>query len=234
MPNYPGPDQASAWWTWQGLDGTGALLAEQGRKGLHLTPRGLAAPNYGLGTNGKTGQLTLSGATHYADMAAAVAARWYEVAPTTEVTVGIVARFAAPAANDVIFSCLNGGPTRGLVVKLSAAERVQVAGYDAAGAVTSATMTADNALTGRTRCIIVALRPATSLALAYVDAAPVACAFAGGAGPIAYDAAVMPAVGAIPGGGNYHEGGLFGVFVWPRILLSDEVARWSNEWQDRT
>jgi hypothetical protein len=234
MPLYPGPDQASAWWTFQGLDGTGLLLAEQGRKGLHLTPRVLAAPNYGLGTNGKTGKLTLNGTTHYADMAADVAARWYTVAPTTEITVGIVARFAAPAANDVIFSCLNAGPTRGLIVKLSAAERVQVAGYDAAGAVTSATMTADNALTGRTRCIIVALKPATSLALAYVGGASVACTFAGGAGPIAYDGAVMPSIGAIPGGGNYHDGDLFGVFVWPRILLASEVGKWSDEWQGRT
>jgi hypothetical protein len=53
-------------------------------------------------------------------------------------------------------------------------------------------MTADNALTGRTRCIVVALKPATSLALAYVEGAPVACTFAGVAGPVAYDAAIMP------------------------------------------
>lgn len=234
MPTFPGPDEASAWWTWQSLDAGGTLLAEQGRLALHLTPRVLAAPNYGLGSNGKTGRLTLNGATHYADMAAAVAARWYTAAPTTALTVGIAARWAAPAINDVIFSCLNAGPTRGLAIRLSAAERIQVAGYDAAGAVVSATMSADAPLTSRTRVVVMTLQPSASWATAFVDGVPVGCTFAGSNNPIAYDTAVMPAIGAIPGGGNYHDGDFFAICIWPRVLLSSEIGSWTCIWRDRT
>lgn len=234
MPTFPGPDVASAWWTWQSLDDGGTLLAEQGKSALHLTPRNLVAPNYGLGSNGKTGRLTLNGTTQYADMAAAVAARWYATAPTTALTVGIASRWAAPAANDIIFSCLNAGPTRGLAVRLSAAERVQVAGYDAAGAVVSATMSADAPLSARTRVVVVTLQPSSSWASAFVDGVPVGCTFAGSNNPIAYDAAVMPTMGAVPGGGSYHDGDLFPVCIWPRVLLASEVAAWTAYWRDRT
>lgn len=234
MPTFPGPDVAAAWWTWQSLDDGGTLLAEQGKSALHLTPTNLAAPNYGLGSNGKTGKLTLNGANQYGVMPAAAAARWYANAPTSALTVGFVATWDDPTANDVIFSCLNAGPTRGLTVKLSTSARVQVAGYDAAGAVKSATFTADQRLAGSTRVVVIALQPSASLALAWIDGTPIAATFAGTTTSIAYDTAVMPTIGSIPGGGNYHDGDLFPLCIWPRVLLASEVAAWTSYWRDRT
>lgn len=234
---FPGPDEASAHWTFPGLNAAGLLVKEGGRLDLDLTPRNLVAPAYGMGTNGKTGRWRLDGVNQYGDLAVGAtlpATRWYANAPTTALTVAIVARFNAPAVNDVIFSCLNAGPTRGLAVLLSAAERVRVAAYDAAGAIMSATMSADAPLTGRTRVVVVQLQQATGLARSYVDSAVVAAAFAGSANPIAYDAAILPTVGAIPGGGNYHDGDFFALCFWPRIVLEPEIAAWTNYWRERS
>jgi len=234
---WPGPDKASAHWTFDGLDAGGTLIREGGRLDLHITPVNLAAPAYGLGTNGKTNRWRLDGVNQYGYLSSLFGImpqwRWFDNAPTTALTVGIVARWNAPAANDVIFSCLNAGPTRGMAVRLSTAERVQIAAYDAAGAISTCTMSADAPLTGRTRVVMMAMEQAGSLARAWVDGQGVAAAFAGSLLPVAYDWALLPALGSIPGGGNYHDGDFFAICIWPLIFTDSEAKAFSDYWRDR-
>lgn len=231
----PGQEDAALYALWRAVTPDG-LIEEQGRYNLHLTPQNLSAPMFGLATDSRGSSFIELNRVNmqYVDLSVAAARqRFYAVAPASGITCGIVARWTAPLINDVIFSCLNAGPSRGLALRHSAAERLQLTGYDAAGAPWTATMAADGPFAGRTRTAVFIVRPSVSQTNVWIDGLDVVATFAGTTLPVAYDTAIAPTIGSIPGGGNYHHGRLYAVCLWPGVLDSDRITAWGAYWRDR-
>lgn len=203
---------------------------ESSGRGLHATPSGYAAPNYGLAT-GASGAAYI--ACDGANDLGTISTRFYDKTPLSAVTIVLAQRFNAPAANDFVFSSVNAGATRGLAVDFSTAERLRIRAYDGAGAVMSCTMTADGPLTGRTRVVVLSLTQAASLARAWVDGEGAAATFAGSTAVIAYDATVVPTLWSIVGGGGYNDGDVYLFGIDDRAWTDSEARAFSRWARDR-
>ena len=87
FPPTPGPQDSSCvfWHDFEELT-TGNLWRDKSRNGLHATPQaGFTAPNYGLARSAKgKGYANLTGA---ANAYATLPLRFYDVAPTMDLTV---------------------------------------------------------------------------------------------------------------------------------------------------
>ena len=213
----------------------GNLFKDSGPHGLHLTPVNFVAPNYGLvqGPSGAT-CLRFNGTTQYAYMAAAAAARFYARAPTTTVTIAFVARHVLPAAGSFVFNARDIATTRGLVVRYSTTEILNLRGQDAGGVQTNLTDTNNIPLTGRTVISAYALDKTVLTGLIWHDGSGRAASIAGNTNPIAYDAGTAPTMGAQPGGGGYFNGDIYFAGLWsgPPWSLAEYQAFY-RYWADR-
>lgn len=230
QPPTPGPHDARcvAYWPFGTLT-DGNLFRDDGRLALHLTPTGLASPAYGLARTSKgTAYLELDGSTDYATMDATTRARFYANAPTSIVTALVVAKYDAPATDDIIFSCVNAGGTRGFAVKVSAAsaERLALVSYDAAGAASSVTAAANVPLTLHRRASLLCLDRAGGIGYIWHDGRQVtSTTVSGSTNAIAYDTGTVPTVGATPAAASFHDGRLFAVALWTGWAPTDREAR---------
>ena len=192
---------------------------------LNVLPVGYAAPAYGIFT-GPSGAKAIS--FNGANQRGTLPLRWYTNAPTTAVTVAVVARYNAPAASDRIFNATNAGGTLGFVLRHSVAERLHLYCLDAVSAVTLESIESDDApLTSRTRVSVLSARQST--ALRWVDRVGRAATGSANANPVAYDVAGVPTVGAVGGGGAYFDGDLYFLGIWPR-LFTDAEAKAMSDW----
>jgi hypothetical protein len=231
MALFPTP-QESCFYLAPELTDTG-LWRDLSPFGLHGTVGGgYAGPAYGI-TTGPSGAKYI--ACDGANDNGTLPLRFYTNAPTTAITVALVQWFNAPAADDRVFDCVNAGVTRGFAVDFSAAARLRIRAYDAAGAVKSCTLTADAPFVSRTRVVVLTMEPARSYAAAWVDRVQVAATFAGSTTPIAYDAAVVPTLFSIVGGaGNFNDGGVYALAVDDRVWSHAEAVAFCDYWRDRT
>lgn len=197
--------------------------------GLNVTPVGYAAPNYGI-TTGPSGAkcITFNGANQRGTLPL----RFYNNAPVGDFTIACVARHNAPANLDYIFFGHNNAWTRGIGLTVSpTAERMMARSYDAAGAFTTWTDAASVPFTGRTRVSVLSLSPAGSTGRSWHDRVGVAGAFAGSTNPIAYDVAAVPVIGSwSAGAGNFFDGNLYLLAIWPRLFSSQEAVAFSDYW----
>ena len=211
----------------------GNLWKDSSPYGLHVTPVGYAAPNYGLslGPSGAP-RITFDGAAQRGTLPL----RFYATAPVGDFTITCVARHNAPANLDQIFFAHNNGWTRGISLLITpTAERMQIRSFDAAGAVSSWTDAASVPLTQRTRASVLSLSQAGSTGRSWHDSVGVVGAFAGSTAVIGYDAAAVPCIGSwSAGAGNFFDGDLYFLGIWPLIFTDSEARAFSAFWMDRT
>lgn len=208
----------------------GNLWKDSGPHGLHVTPVNFTAPNWGIST-GPSGakMITFNGTNQRGTLPL----RWYTNAPTTAVTVAVVARYNAPAASDRIFNATNAGGTLGFVLRHSVAERLHLYCLDAVSAVTLESIESDDApLTSRTRVSVLSARQST--ALRWVDRVGRAATGSANANPVAYDVAGVPTVGAVGGGGAYFDGDLYCLGIFSRVWSDSEAKAFADYWRERT
>ena len=216
----------------------GNLWKDSGPNGFDWTPNAnYAAPAYGIAP-GPSGApyIGFNGANQYGTLAAAPMARFYATcAGVARFTVAIVARHNAPAANDIIFNTMDGGGTRGLILRYLAAERLFLRGLDAAAAASLyALESTDASYTSRTRVTILSAFGAD--AYGWVDGVQRTMTFptAGNGNAVGWNAAIVPTVGAFSGGGFYFDGDLYFLGIWPLIFTDSEARAFSAYWMDRT
>lgn len=203
---------------------------------LDITPNAnFVAPSYGIG-NGPSGapKINFNGTNQCGAMSAAVAARFFTIAPSGPMTAVVVARHNAPAISDRIFSCTTAASTRGFNVSMSTAERLQFASYDAGGLLGQYVVEADNApLTSRTRVTILGFN---GLAFyRWVDRDGRLAVGGGNGNPIAYDNTVLPIVGAhIGGAALFFDGDLYFLGFWPFVFSDQEAKAMSDYWREKT
>lgn len=231
---WPGPEKSCLYLDPAAGLTDGNLWKDSGPYGLHVTPVGYAAPNYGLslGPSGAP-RITFNGANQYGTLPL----RFYATAPVGAFTAVCVARHNAPANLDQVFFAHNNGWTRGISLLITpSAERMQIRSFDAAGAVSTWTDAASVPLTQRTRVSILSLSQVGSSGRSWHDEVGVAGAFAGSTNPIAYDAAAVPTIGAWVGGaGNFFDGDLYFLGIWGGIVFTNSEAKaFSAFWMDRT
>lgn len=235
---FPGPDSAILH-----LDPAlgltdGGLWRDGSKYGLHVTPNAnYAAPNYGLAI-GPSGApyIGFNGVNQNGSLVAPANTRFFSVAPTTQATVVVVARHNDPTATDNIFSSENAGATRGFIVSMNTAARMQVFGWDAAGALTFYPLDGnDTPYAARTRVTIISGRCTDALALRWIDGVgrTASYAIAATVGPIAYDAAVVPTVGCRTDGIRRFDGSLYFLGIWPLVFTDQEARACSAFWLDR-
>jgi len=235
---WPGPDSACYYLDPSAGLTDGGLWKDSSRFGLHCTPVGYAAPNWGysLGPSGAP-RITFDGAAQYGTIAAPANARFFTAAPLTEMTIAVVARHNSPAAGDRIFSCNDAVSTRGFGFAMQAAAVMQIAGYNAVGALIFYPVEGDNGpYISRTRLTILSGRCVDATARRWVDGVGRVTTYgvAAAPGPIAYDTAVVPTVGRHTSGGLYFDGDLYFLGIWPLVFTDSEARAFSAYWMDRT
>lgn len=217
----------------------GNLWRDSGPHRLDVTPQaGFVAPNYGivLGPSGAPCIRFTGAANVYGLMSGAAQARFYAVAPTTAMTLAIVARHTTPAVSNRIFYARNAGATRGIFAAYmgASAERINLYGYDAAATACIVQDTANVPLTGRTRISSYSESIAdTTMRYVWHDGQGYAATVAGAAAAIAYDTTIVPVVGAATGGGFPFVGDLYFMGLWPRTWSLAEYQAFYRYWADR-
>ena len=198
--------------------------------GLHVQPVGYAGPALGLFT-GPSGAKAISfdGATQFGELPL----RFYDHAPTSAITVAVVARHAAPVVAGRIFSAADAGITRGITVQYTTVERLYLFCCDATAAVTCVSLATDDApLTSRTRVTV--LSATLNQGLRWVDRVGRAASASANANPIAYDATALPIVGADVTAANFAAMDLYHLSIYDRVWSHAEAVAFSDYWRDRT
>ena len=225
--NFPGPQQSVFWYDFEGLT-TDNLWPDRGPYGLHATPQaGFASPNFGLARNAHNkGYANFTGA---ANCYATLPLRFYTVAPTMDWTLVLVAQHTAPTASRRLFSCRNGGATRGFDMQYPVAERISTDVYDAAGAWSQIVDTANVPLTARTHTSIYSMLKSGTSTLIWHDRVGRTATWAGTANAIAYDTAVVPVIGGFPGGAALATLRMYWLILFP-FVLTDSEAKAMTDW----
>jgi len=228
---WPGPDSACFYLDPSAGLTDGGLWKDSSRFGLHCTPVGYAAPNWGysLGPSGAP-RIGFNGA----NQTGALPLRFYLNAPTTAVTFALVARHNNPTAGDRVFSCVNAGNVRGIEMTSPTSARMGITGYDGAVLCAYSSEATDSGYVGRTRVTILAVEQAGSLARRWVDGVGLTPFFLGNVNPIAYDTAVVPTIGTHPFAAVYFDGDLYFLGIWPLVFTDSEAKAFSAFWMDRT
>jgi hypothetical protein len=240
MAIFPGPDKSCLYIDPAAGLTDGGLWKDSSPYGLHCTPVGYAAPAYGIAT-GPSGakMITFNGANQYGQMDAGTAARFYLNQPRTAITFALVARHNAPAVSDRIFAARTNAPLSGIELAMGDASvnRIQALGFDGAGTWSGATDTADSQLSGRT---VVSLISTTAGIVAQTNREwhsrnGVAVSSTGGSGiPIWAVAVALPCVGSGTGIGNFFDGYLYHLSIFPFVFTHSEAQAFSDFWMDRT
>jgi hypothetical protein len=181
----------------------------------------------GLGPSGAP-RITFNGANQYGILPT----RFYNVMPTTQMTVACVARFSAPAANDRIFSARNIAGTTGMEMFHNAAnaERLTASGFPTGGVSDSA----DIPLSQRSRVIVMATNSLATLVYAWADGVQRSVGATGGV-------ATWVSGGDVPCIGSYSspppnllfDGDLYFLGIWPLVFTDSEARAFSAFWMDR-
>jgi hypothetical protein len=196
------------------------LVQDRSPNGLLATMVNFVAPNYGFTAGSRRIGLAFNGTTQRLTLPLA----FYNAVQTNGITVVVYARYNDPTAADVVFSCRDAGGTRGWLLTHSTAARMAFTGYTAAAAVLSSTDTADAPLVGRQRLSAYSFDQGSASSLHLYDGSPVASTIAGSTAAIGYDATVVPTVGCTPGGGGqFFDGTLYHLSVWPWNLSVSEA-----------
>lgn len=230
--NFPGPKDSVFW-----LDPAAGLTSDNkwvdsGPCSLHVSPVNFTSPNYGIAT-GPSGAkyIAFNGTTQRGTLPL----RFYTTAPTAAFSVVCVARHNAPANLDQIFFAHNNAWTRGISLLITpTAERMQIRSFSAAGVASTWTDAASVPLTQRTRVSVLSLSPTGSVGYSWHDRTGVAGAFAGGTAAPGYDAAAVPTIGAWVGGaGNFFDGDLYFLALFPFVFTHAEAVAMSDWLRDK-
>lgn len=202
FPPIPGPQDPECvfWHDFESLT-PGNLWRDQSRNGLHATPQaGFVAPNYGLARTSKgKGYANFTGG---ANVYATLPLRFYDVAPTDALTFVLAFRHVTTGGFQRFFSCLDAGNTRGITYRYLTNERLYCTTYDAGGVGTTVTDTADVPLTSQTVVSIISLRKSVPFGAAWYNGRQATENVAGSINLNAYDATVVPTIGASLTGGS--------------------------------
>jgi len=233
---WPGPDSACFYLDPSAGLTDGGLWKDSSRFGLHCTPVGYAAPNWGysLGPSGAP-RITFDGAAQRGDILAPSLARFYAAANNTSIlTIAAVVRSNAPADNDRIFSCV-APAGRGFALRYFNVSRMSIDAYDGAGALGTMIENAGvGATTSRTNVMVLSFDKVGVLGRAWRDRDGNAITIGGAATAIGYDAAQVPQLGTWAGVANYFDGDLYFLGIWPLVFTDSEARAFSAFWMDRT
>lgn len=236
---WPGPDKSVFYLDpAAGLDSSNRWI-DSSPFGLAVTPVGYAAPNYGLslGPSGAP-RITVNGVNQCGTMPAAMQARFYTVAPTTQYTFACVVRYNLPVAGDRLFSCENVAGTRGIDCQLAPTlEQLRIRAYDAGGVLHTSATTAAIPLTARTRIAIGSIDVTNSVSSWWIDGSQVTGTYAGGAAAaIAYDTAQVVVIGGVYWGAPVVpiDGDIYFEGLWNFLWTDSEAKAFSAFWMDRT
>lgn len=190
FPTLPGPDSSLCvfWHDFSSLT-TGNLWRDRSRNRLDAAPQaGFTAPSYGLARSPRgDGYVSLTGA---ANAYATLPLRFYDVAPTMDLTVVYGIAFGTNVANNRIFNARNG--TKGFMSYLITTERTNILAYDAGGASAQSTDSADVPLTNLTDVGVLCMSKSQNQGLAWHNGRPTAVTWASNVNPISYDTASVP------------------------------------------
>ena len=196
------------------------MVRDHGPNGLWATMVNFVAPNYGFVAGVRRTGLVFNGTTQRLTLPLS----FYDHVSSAGLTVITFARHAAPAANDVLFSCRDAGATRGWLCECSTADRLRLLGYTAGGVALSSTDSVDVPLAGRTWVHVLSFDQVSASNLHMHSTRPLTGTIAGSTAVIGYDATVVPTIGCTPGGGGqFFDGTLWHFSVWPWRMTHPEA-----------
>jgi hypothetical protein len=198
QPPCPGPSDSSCvmWFDFEELTPTN-LWKDQSRNALHATPQaGFAAPAYGLGRSAKgKGYANFTGA---ANQYATLPFRFYDVAPTQRVTLVFSAAYGVQVANGRIFNARDA--TRGLMYYFFATNQLNIYCVDSGGVASQHTDALGLQYDNRTRVGVWAINRTALTSYGWQDGKQYSMAAVGNTNPIAYNVALVPALGGYGAG----------------------------------
>jgi len=197
------------------------LWADRSRNGLHASPQaGFAAPNFGLSRSARgKGYATFSGA---ANAYATLPLRFYDVAPTTNLTLVLAARHITPAINARLFNARTG--VQGFHSYYSSTERGTILAYDGGGAASQVLDTTDVPFTSQTKVSIYTLAKTLSAGYVWQDGVGRTATWAGNTNAIAYNTALVPIIGSA-GAAAYFVGWMYFLALFSSWIPNDREAK---------
>jgi len=233
---WPGPDSACFYLDPSAGLTDGGLWKDSSRFGLHCTPVGYAAPNWGysLGPSGAP-RITFDGANQYGEFPAAASARFHALYPFSSVTVAAVVKFTSHAVSNRIFADYSAAPARGMQFEHWANGRMELIGADAAAATSGLLEDPSGPLIPRVRVLVDATITSTGVSrYAWRDGVQgTTTANGAGAGPWVAGAN-NPRVGAQSNVvASLLDGDLYFLGIWPLVFTDSEARAFSAFWMDR-
>jgi hypothetical protein len=226
MSNFPGPDKSVFWHSFESLTEDGKWR-DEGPNGLHATPQaGYVSPNYGLAKNitGK-GYAVFTGA---ANVYATLSTRFYSYAPTTSMTLILVAQHF-PVLSSRIFNARTG--TEGIYVYLNTTETLNIVSYDAGGVLSQFMDTISVPFTNRTQTSIYVMQKSIGVCNIWHDRQQRLTGFTGSTDPIKYNTTIVPSIGSA-GAASYFVGRMYLFALFPFAFTDSEAKAMTDYLRD--